>query len=75
MLTGIICLIVGACIGVVIGGLMAAGARADAVTDAWAANQRAEGLDRANGVLRRELAELRLAHEAPRDHGYGQPHG
>lgn len=74
MLTGIICLIVGASIGVVIGGLMAAGARADAVTDAYAANQRAEGLDRANGVLRRELAELR-ATEAPRDHGYGLSNG
>ena len=67
----VICLIVGASIGVVIGGLLAAGGRADAVTDAFAAQQRADGLDRANGVLRRELAELRLAHEAPRDHGYG----
>ena len=27
------------------------------------------------GVLRRELAELRLAHEAPRDHGYGLTRG
>ena len=34
-------------------------------------NQMARG----NAVLRRELAELRAAHEAPRDHGYGQTHG
>lgn len=32
-------------------------------------------ITRANGVLRRELAELRAAHEAPRNHGYGSSHG
>ncbi len=70
-----ICLSVGACAGFIIGAIMAAGGRADATTDAHLANRRATDLDRANGILRRELAELRLAHEAPRDHGYGLPRG
>lgn len=70
-----ICLSVGACAGFIVGAIMAAGARADAVTDAHAANRRAADLDRANGVLRRELAELRAAHETPRNHGYGASNG
>ena len=70
-----ICLSVGACLGFLLCGLMTAGKHADQVTDVHAANQRATALERANGVLRRELAELRLAHEAPRDHGYGLTRG
>lgn len=69
-----ICLSVGACFGYVLGAIMSAGGRADATTTASAAQLRAESLERANGVLRRELAELR-ATEAPRNHGYGQAHG
>lgn len=70
-----ICLSAGACIGYVLNGFLSAGTRADLVTNAGAANRRADALNKANGVLRRELAELRLAHEAPRDHGYGATHG
>lgn len=66
-----LCLSIGACIGYVICGVLTGGDRAGLVTTGDAAHQRAERLERANGVLRRELAELRLAHEAPRDHGYG----
>lgn len=71
-----LCLSIGASIGVVVAGMLAAAKRGDEVTTASAAILRAESLERANGVLRRELAELRLTHEAPRDHGYGAPvHG
>lgn len=70
-----ICLSVGACLGFILGAIMAAGGRADAVTDLHAVNQRATDLDRANGVLRRELTELRATYEPTRDHGYGQSHG
>lgn len=69
-----LCVSLGACVGFVMCGLMTAGKHADQVTDVHAANQRAHAAERANGVLRRELAELR-ATEAPRDHGYGQAHG
>lgn len=31
--------------------------------------------DKANGVLRRELAELRAQYEPTRDHGYGRSNG
>lgn len=66
---------IGFCAGFVFAGVFAAGKRADLITTNSAAHQRAEGLERANGVLRRELAELRLGQEAPRDHGYGATHG
>lgn len=70
-----ICLSAGACVGFVVGAMLAAGGRADAVTDLHAISQHAAGMDRANGVLRRELAELRAIHEAPRNHGYGASNG
>ena len=70
-----ICLSIGASVGFLLCGILTGGARADDMTDLHAANQRATALHRANGVLRRELAELRLAHEAPRDHGYGLSRG
>lgn len=70
-----ICLVAGASLGYVIRAVMAAGARADRSTDMHALNQRAESLDRANGVLRRELFELRATYEPTRDHGYGAPRG
>lgn len=70
-----ICLSIGACTGFVLCAMFTAGNRGDAFTTAAAANQRAESLERANGVLRRELAELRLSREIPRDHGYGQTDG
>jgi len=70
-----ICLSIGACLGFVLCGILTAGKHADNAVDVHAANQRAESLARANGVLRRELAELRLAHEAPRDHGCGLTNG
>lgn len=70
----VIGLIIGTCFGAVIVGLFASAGRADATTTASADRERANSLERANGVLRRELAELRIT-EAPRDHGYGVPHG
>ena len=65
----------GFAVGFVLCAMLAAGARADLVTRAGAANQRAVSLDKANLVLRRELAELRTTHEAPRNHGYGASNG
>lgn len=70
-----LCLVAGATLGFVLTAILTAGARTDMSTSESAARLRADALDRANGVLRRELAELRLAHEAPRDHGYGHTHG
>lgn len=70
-----ICLSIGACVGLLVASILSAGARADLMTTCSAVRERADSLDRANGVLRRELAELRLTHEAPRDHGYGAAHG
>lgn len=70
-----ICLSVGACVGFLLCGILTGGARADNMTDVHATRERATALERANGVLRRELAELRLMHEAPRDHGYGATNG
>ncbi len=70
-----LCVSVSFCAGFVFAGIFIAGKHADRVTDVHAANQRATALERANGVLRRELAELRLAHEAPRNHGYGATDG
>ena len=69
-----LCVSLGFCAGFVFAGFFIAGKHADNVTDVHAARERATALERANGVLRRELAELR-ATEAPRDHGYGLTDG
>jgi hypothetical protein len=70
-----LCLSGGLIAGFILAAVMTAGKVADLVTRAGAANQRAASLDKANLVLRRELAELRAAHEAPRNHGYGASNG
>lgn len=69
-----LCVSLGFCAGFVFAGFFIGGKRADEITDTFAARERATSLERANGVLRRELAELR-ATEAPRDHGYGLTNG
>lgn len=61
--------------GFILASLFAAGKIADIVSEAAGNRMALQRTVKANGVLRRELAELRAAHEAPRDHGYGASNG
>ena len=75
MLMIILYLSAGAIIGFIICAMLVAASDADLRMTAGAANSRAIQLERANGVLRRELTELRATYEPTRDHGYGKTNG
>ena len=61
--------------GFILASLFAAGKIADIVSEAAGNRMTLQRLDKANGVLRRELFELRATYEPTRNHGYGATHG